>query len=164
MALTTCKECGKEISDQATSCPNCGHPIFTQQAKVTVTIDDSKTKFKGAKTTIGIISIILFVIISFQSCAAGVGNALSESGETSGSFGFFLALFMLIAGILTVVNRSKSSKSSFIIPACFYIIGGLFAKIEIGSFTDLGIWSNLSIFFGVLLIIFMIFANKKKES
>lgn len=27
MALIKCPECGKEISDQATSCPNCGYPI-----------------------------------------------------------------------------------------------------------------------------------------
>lgn len=27
MALIKCPECGKEISDRATSCPNCGYPI-----------------------------------------------------------------------------------------------------------------------------------------
>lgn len=27
MALITCPECGKEVSDKATSCPNCGTPI-----------------------------------------------------------------------------------------------------------------------------------------
>lgn len=27
MALITCPECGKKISDKATSCPNCGCPI-----------------------------------------------------------------------------------------------------------------------------------------
>lgn len=27
MALINCHECGKEISDKATSCPNCGAPI-----------------------------------------------------------------------------------------------------------------------------------------
>lgn len=27
MALITCKECGKEVSEQATNCPNCGAPI-----------------------------------------------------------------------------------------------------------------------------------------
>ena len=27
MALTTCKECGKEISDRATICPQCGVPL-----------------------------------------------------------------------------------------------------------------------------------------
>lgn len=27
MALITCPECGKEVSDKASSCPNCGSPI-----------------------------------------------------------------------------------------------------------------------------------------
>lgn len=27
MALITCPECGKEVSDKAASCPNCGNPI-----------------------------------------------------------------------------------------------------------------------------------------
>ena len=27
MALVSCPECGKEISDAAQSCPHCGHPI-----------------------------------------------------------------------------------------------------------------------------------------
>ena len=27
MALITCPECGKEISSQASSCPNCGAPV-----------------------------------------------------------------------------------------------------------------------------------------
>lgn len=27
MALIKCSECGKEVSDKATACPNCGCPI-----------------------------------------------------------------------------------------------------------------------------------------
>jgi hypothetical protein len=27
MALINCPECGAQVSDQAVSCPNCGHPI-----------------------------------------------------------------------------------------------------------------------------------------
>ena len=27
MALIKCPECGKEVSDKASSCPNCGYPI-----------------------------------------------------------------------------------------------------------------------------------------
>lgn len=30
MALIKCKECGKEVSDKAKSCPNCGAPIDTK--------------------------------------------------------------------------------------------------------------------------------------
>lgn len=31
MALINCKECGKEISDQASACPNCGAPVIGQK-------------------------------------------------------------------------------------------------------------------------------------
>ena len=32
MALITCQECGKEVSDKATSCPSCGAPIGNTNA------------------------------------------------------------------------------------------------------------------------------------
>lgn len=31
MALITCPECGKQVSDKATACPNCGCPISAAQ-------------------------------------------------------------------------------------------------------------------------------------
>lgn len=30
MALISCPECGKEISDKAVACPHCGNPINPQ--------------------------------------------------------------------------------------------------------------------------------------
>ncbi len=36
MALISCSECGKEVSDKAASCPNCGNPI-AQQPSLTPT-------------------------------------------------------------------------------------------------------------------------------
>ncbi|MDC1358963.1 zinc-ribbon domain-containing protein [Gammaproteobacteria bacterium] len=29
MALIECKDCGKEISDEANNCPSCGRPLVT---------------------------------------------------------------------------------------------------------------------------------------
>ena len=29
MALLKCKECGREISDKAINCPNCGCPVIS---------------------------------------------------------------------------------------------------------------------------------------
>ena len=31
MALVKCKECGKDVSDKAKTCPNCGADIHIQQ-------------------------------------------------------------------------------------------------------------------------------------
>lgn len=39
MALIKCSECGKEISDKADKCPNCGRPVKKQP--YTVTINDT---------------------------------------------------------------------------------------------------------------------------
>lgn len=33
MALIKCSECGKEVSDKANSCPNCGAPIKEDEIK-----------------------------------------------------------------------------------------------------------------------------------
>lgn len=47
---------------------------------------------KTSRLVIGILSIVLFLIISLQSCAVGIGNTLQDNGEVSGSAGFLLAL------------------------------------------------------------------------
>ena len=38
MALIKCPECGKEVSDKAQSCPNCGCPLSEMVASGTVRI------------------------------------------------------------------------------------------------------------------------------
>lgn len=53
MALIKCSECGKEISNKAKTCPNCGAPVK---------LDDLKQEVSWGKA-IGIIVGILFVIL-----------------------------------------------------------------------------------------------------
>lgn len=47
MALIKCPECGKQISDRAASCPNCGCPIGNAPTsiKVRALSDDRKVKY-----------------------------------------------------------------------------------------------------------------------
>ena len=66
---------------------------------------------KTAKLVIGIISMVLFVLVAFQSCAAGLGNALADNGEVSGTSGMLLAFCMLIAGIVGVCGQAFCSCS-----------------------------------------------------
>lgn len=113
------------------------------------------------KKVIGIISIVLFVIVSFQSCAAGLGNAISNNKEASGSAGILLAVFMLIAGIVALV--SKYSKGVTITAIVFYVLGGIIGLANVGHFKDLQVWSVLNLIFAALFI-FHIIKNKNLYS
>lgn len=62
------------------------------------------------KLVSGILSIILFVFVSFQSCAAGVSNALEANGEASGSAGIIVAILMLAGGIVSIATRRSLGK------------------------------------------------------
>lgn len=106
---------------------------------------------KTSRMVIGIISIVLFAIISLQSCAAGVGNALADNGEVSGTAGFFLALCMLVAGIVGIAARR--SKTGSFVSGGFYAFGGLLGIANAGSYADLKIWSILSFIFAAVFLI-----------
>ncbi len=115
---------------------------------------------KTFKLIIGIVSIVLFAVIVFQSCAAGIGNALEENGEVSGSAGFFLAICMLVAGILAIATR-KGNAGGFV-SAGFYAFGGLVGIVNYGSFSDLLIWSVLCFIFASILIIGGLISRSKE--
>ena len=70
MALTQCPECGKEISDQSSSCINCGYPL-NENTKNVPTI-----KFKQRRN----IKLLLLVVLSFV-CVAIVFVPVFFSGN-----------------------------------------------------------------------------------
>lgn len=113
------------------------------------------------KKVIGILSIVLSVFVIFQSMIAGLGNALSNNGEVSGTAGIILAICMLVAGILTLV--SKNSRGVLITAIVFYILGGITGLANVGPYADLQVWSILNLIFGGLLIFKMV-KNKKISS
>ncbi len=115
---------------------------------------------KTAKIIIGIVSIVLFVVIAFQSCAVGLGNALEDNNEGSGGGGIFLAVCMLIAGIVAIATR-KSRAGGFVAGG-FYALGGLVGIVNVGSYSDLAIWSVLAFIFAVVM--FLGSALKKKQN
>ena len=59
MALIKCTECGKEVSEKALSCPNCGNPM-NQGIRQTKTSGSRKTLVKRLFWVFGI-SILVFV-------------------------------------------------------------------------------------------------------
>ena len=117
---------------------------------------------KTAKLVIGIISMVLFLLITFQSCVAGIGNALEENGESSGSAGFFVAICMLTAGIVGVCTRKKVTGG--FVAGGIYALGGLIGITNYGSYGDLMIWSVLSFIFALVFVIGSIVTKRSGQT
>lgn len=118
-------------------------------------------KWTTAKLVLGILCMVFFFIVVFQSCAAGIGNALSDNGEVSGSAGFLVALNMLVSGIILVATRKSIKKTPMIICAVLLWLNYFYAKILGGSFSDLVIWGFLSFALGVFCLFSVM--NTKKQ-
>lgn len=113
------------------------------------------------KTVIGIISIVLSLLVGFQSCAVSLGNSMVESSDTSGFSGILLTMAMMIAGFLILLSKDK--KGIIITSIVFYVVGGLIGFTSKGDFGDLAIWSNASFIFAGLTIFYLIRINKKSK-
>ena len=116
---------------------------------------------KTWKLVSGILSIILFVVVAFQSCAVGVGNDLAESEEVSGSAGIIVAILMLAGGIVSICTR-KGGKGGNIALIVLFGLGALFGFTLAGSFADLTIWAGWCLICAILAIISLV-TKKKTE-
>ena len=89
MALISCSECGKEISDKATSCPHCGVPIAGASSVSLNPQSHAKVTRTGAKWEgMGFILIVIGLIMAI----AGQG---------------FGGLFMAVGFVVFIVGRFK---------------------------------------------------------
>lgn len=91
MALIKCPECGKEISDKAVSCPNCGCPlketiIETEQSKI-------NTRRKNHGELIVFLGILAFIFSLYAS------NNPSQT-----FFGLTIDILWGISAILIIVG------------------------------------------------------------
>lgn len=115
------------------------------------------------KLVSGILSIVLFVFVSFQSCAAGLSNALEANGEASGTAGIMVAVFMLAGGIVSIATRKAQGKGGNIALIILFGIAALVGFTNYGSYSDLAIWSGWCLINAVLAVIAMITGKKKIE-
>lgn len=107
---------------------------------------------KTAKLTLGIISIVLSLVVWFQSCAAGIGSALEQKkNDTSGSSGIIVGLFFIVAGIVGIAARK--SKGGAIAATIIYAIAGIIGVASTGIFKDLLVWGIISFIFAAVFAI-----------
>ena len=112
------------------------------------------------KLVSGILSIILFMVIELQSCAAGVVNALEDNGGSSGSVGFICGILILAGGIVSIVSRKSTGKGGNIALIVLFGLAALFGFAGYGNYSDLVVWSVWALINAVLAVVSMI-KNKK---
>lgn len=96
---------------------------------------------KTWKLVSGVLSIILFVVISFQSCAVSIVNVLEQNGSSSGIAGIIVGMLMLAGGIVSITSRKSSEKSGNVTLVILFGLAALEGFVGYGNYTDLLIWS-----------------------
>ena len=106
---------------------------------------------KTWKLVSGILSIILFVVVSFQSCAVGIGNTLGETGAVGGS-----------GGIVSIATRNTKGKGGNISLIILFGLASFFGFVLAGSYTDLKIWAGWCLINAILAVVAIV-KSKKTE-
>jgi hypothetical protein len=58
MALTRCPECSGQVTDQAVTCPHCGHPLAQTAPQPT---EDWRARFREIHGEKGLVAAILYL-------------------------------------------------------------------------------------------------------
>lgn len=111
---------------------------------------------KTWKLVSGILSMILFVLVAIQSCAAGMANALEDNGGVSGSIGIFVGILMLSGGIVSVATRKSKGKGGNIAIIILFGLAALMGFTGYGNYSDLVIWAFWCLINAVVAVIAII--------
>jgi Ca2+/Na+ antiporter len=111
----------------------------------------------------GILSCILFALVTFQSCAAGIANTLEDNGEVSGSAGIVVAILMLAGGIVSIATRKSKKNGGNIAVIVLFGLAALMGFANYGSYSDLAIWSGWCLINAVLAVVAILMNRKNKN-
>ena len=124
MALIKCQECGREISDKASSCPGCGAPIEKQDKEIENTkVINSSTQNqnlqqnaeKKKESILGIIGLIIsfivcipiFPAVGLIMCVVAITDKSKKT--TCAKIGIVLSILFLIIGLSIWGSDSDST-------------------------------------------------------
>ena len=117
------------------------------------------------KLVSGILSIVFFIIIAFQSCATGVANTLNDiNPDNSGTSGIIVAILVLVAGIVSVSVWKYSSKGADVALSILFGLAAYIGLTTNGIFKDLEVWSYWCILCALTAIISICIPNKKEDT
>ena len=155
-----CKKCGYEIPKHLMggailTCPTCGYRYHKRPVPSAPSTKPAPRRpaigmpFRLARTIIGILSLVAFIFVMFQSCAANVVNAMeANTADASAGGGTLLAFILLIAGITTALGRDNTKAT--LVAAIMYGVGAIIGFASLGTYSDLVFWSIIAVLFGAL--------------
>lgn len=94
MALVTCEDCGRDVSDRAPACPNCGAPVASahdRDAPSEVTVDGDC--FVGTKPL-----LVRLAVNAVQACNYKVDSADEASGLVAFTTGMTMGSWSGVSG------------------------------------------------------------------
>ena len=111
MALISCKECYKQISDKAVACPNCGCPAETTKINIirppvsTTSYNiDSKASSDDLNTGKGCLIAIVAIVVML------IGVVLLTVGIPHiAIFGFPVSIIMIIFVIMQFLRKASAN-------------------------------------------------------
>lgn len=111
---------------------------------------------KTWKLVSGILSMILFVLVAMQSCAAGVVNTLENNGGTSGSVGILVGILMLVGGIVSVSTRKSEGNGGNVALIILFGLAALMGFAGYDNYSDLVVWAFWCLIIAVMAVVAMI--------
>ena len=118
---------------------------------------------KTAKLVTGILSLVFPAMILFQSCAAGMSNALEGGDEVSGTAGLLLSLLMIAGGIVMIATRNSEKKGGSVASVLIFGAAALIGYTLAGSFVDLKIWATWCIIMAAMNVVAMVKGIRREE-
>lgn len=114
------------------------------------------------KLVSGILSIVFFAFVMFQSCATGVVNTLEENtSDTSAAGGLLVGILLLAGGIVSIATRNKG-KGGHIATFVIFVLAALLGFANLGTYGDLAIWSAWCLICAVVALIGILRSRKNQ--
>lgn len=103
MALIKCIECGKEISDKADACPNCGFKLdLDSRVKGNEMMKEQIKKKERHKNDFGLIALLLAVLIPIVGFIMGIIGTVK--GKTYCMIAILVSVFSFVAYSMILSN------------------------------------------------------------
>lgn len=154
MAMINCPECGKEVSSEAATCPNCGHPIKQPQEEPMKPGKSSSLKTGAIVNVIagvGFMAMLAFFIFAPKE-ASNTGTtvttapAYGDLGGTLWTMTFLVVPVVTVLSIIILAAKAPKRKPMLI------LAGVQLALAVAAAVVDLAIW-NLGICCGVWIML-----------